>query len=107
MVGAGTLDTTGEGRTAFCGDEFGRAEPWLGGFGIEGAWTTLRLGPGPSAIPSGADGAAPSRRGITAPPATAIASRRAAITLSLPLMSSPPPADTISQRTYRQEGAFA
>jgi hypothetical protein len=59
---------------------------------IAGAWTTLRLGPGPSAIPKEVGGAA-SRRGINAPPATATASNSAAVTRSFRLMLFPSPAD--------------
>lgn len=77
-----------------------------GGLGAAGAWTTLRLGPGPSAIPTGAAGLA-SKRGISAPPATAIASRSAAMTRSLRLMLFPSPADNIPERSFRQEGGLA
>jgi hypothetical protein len=71
---------------------------WVARFGcwaIMGAWTTLRPGPGPSAIPSGPAGAE-RRRGITAPPATATARRNAAIRRSFRLMFSPSPADNFS-----------
>jgi hypothetical protein len=77
-----------------------------GGLGAAGACTTLRPGPGPSAIPTGAAGFA-SRRGMSAPPATAIASRSAATTRSLRLMLSPSPADNIPGSSYRQEGCLA
>jgi hypothetical protein len=77
-----------------------------GALGTAGAWTTLRLGPGPSAIPTGAAGLA-SKRGISAPPATAIASRSAAMTRSLRLMLFPSPADNIPGSSYRQEGGPA
>jgi hypothetical protein len=96
---------TGETREAGV-EEAGEGVARRGGFGIAGAWTTLRPGAGPSAIPRGADGDARSR-GIKAPPPTATASRSAAITLSLWLMLAPPPADTISHRDYRQQGGFA
>jgi len=77
-----------------------------GGVGAAGACTTLRPGPGPSAIPTGAAGLA-SKRGISAPPATAIASRSAATTRSLRLMLFPSPADNIPGSSYRQEGCLA
>jgi len=47
-----------------------------------------------------------SSRGISAPPATAIASNSAATKRSFPLMFSPFPADNFS-RDYRQEGRLA
>jgi hypothetical protein len=105
-TGGGVTGTTGTG--AACSGIDG---PWeglarCGEAGIDGAATTLRPGPGPSAMPKGA-GALASRRGIKAPPTTATASRSAATTRSLTLMSSPPPADTISQRNYRQEVGLA
>src|SRR5215468_10239050 len=53
---------------------------------------TLRPGPGPRAMPTGLAGAE-RRRGITAAPATATASKNAAIKRSLRLMFSPSPAD--------------
>jgi hypothetical protein len=76
------------------------------GFGAAGARTTLRPGPGPTAIPTGAAGFA-SKRGISAPPAIATASRSAAITRSVRLMLFPSPADNIPWRDYRQEGCLA
>jgi hypothetical protein len=93
MVGA--IAATPRGRVAL-----------RGGLGAAGAWTTLRPGPGPKAIPTGAAGFA-SRRGMSAPPATAIASRSAAMTRSLRLMLFPPPADNIPGSRYRQEGCLA
>ena len=92
---AGAIVAAPRDRAALCGS-----------LGAAGAWTTLRPGPGPSAIPTGAAGFA-SRRGMSAPPATAIASRSVATTLSLRLMLSPSPADNIPGSSYRQEGCQA
>src|SRR3954447_2054909 len=54
-------------------------------------------------MPRGTAGDA-SRRGITAPPPTAIASNSPAITNSLRLMLSPPPADNYPQGTIGRRG---
>jgi hypothetical protein len=88
-TGATEATTFGTTVAAPCGRGVRR-----GGLGAAGACTTLRVGPGPSAIPTGAAGLA-SKRGMSAPPATAIASRSAAITRSLRLMLFPSPADNI------------
>jgi hypothetical protein len=96
VLGFTVVDGTGETRVR-CGPTCERA--CCDGLGIAGAWTTLlRPGPGPSAIPCGV-GEVASRRGINAPPPTAIASRRAETTRSFPLMFSPSPADNIPTRT--------
>src|SRR5262249_61495782 len=60
-----------------------------------GAWTTTRLGPGPSGTPRGRAGTE-SRRGINAAPATATASRSAAIARSSPFIVSLPLPDPAS-----------
>jgi hypothetical protein len=83
--GAAGTDTTGATRAALGAIE--RAPTRCAGPGIAGARTTLRLGagPGPSATPAGVGDEA-SRRGMRAPPTTAIASRRAATARSFWLM---------------------
>ena len=105
-VGVGMECATGGDRSRSCPSS-GRlrsVDPeGRGGFGIAGARTTLRPGPGPRAMPKGEDGV-PSRRGISAPPATAIARRSAATTRSFRLMLFPPPADNIPRRTIGRRG---
>lgn len=68
-----------------------------------GAWTTLRLGPGPRAMPIEVAGDA-SRRGITAPPATATVSNSPAIKSSFRFMLIPPPAENILRGTIGKRG---
>jgi len=85
-TGAGVATTRAGGGTVRSGaaTRFAR--------GTAGARTTLRLGPGPSAIPNDVGGEA-SKRGISAPPATATTSNSAAVTRSFRLMLFPSPAD--------------
>jgi hypothetical protein len=92
VVGCPVTAATGE---VVCGFDDVRCDGvvWRGGVEIAGACTTLRPGPGPSAIPTGFMGDA-SSRGISAPPATAIASRSAARTRSFRLMFFPLPPTT-------------
>jgi hypothetical protein len=78
-------DTNGVGTAVARLDEMCGEAARRGGFGIAGAWTTRLPGPGASAMPTGVVGDA-SKRGINAPPATAIASRSPATTRSLRLM---------------------
>jgi diguanylate cyclase (GGDEF)-like protein len=98
VTGAIGVTATRGGAEAVCGGAV-----WRGALEIVGACTTLRPGPGPSAMPSGLAGEA-SRRGINAPPATATASNNAATTHSLRLMLFPPPADNFPRGTIGRRG---
>jgi diguanylate cyclase (GGDEF)-like protein len=105
-AGRETTGTRWPGVTRVREDVAGRAL-CLGGFGTAGARTTTRSGPGaaatptaPLTVPAGWD----RRRGIRAPPATAVASSNAAIPRSILLMPFPSPADNIPRGTIGTRG---